>query len=80
MHRRTRTFHAPFSVERSGFFQRILVQGDDAVELRTFLVIGLDAREVHLDQLLRSQYTAIHPGLDVGDGRSRKVEGGRLCL
>jgi hypothetical protein len=45
-----RAFGFAFDVEGAGDFERLWVERDDRVKLRALLVVGVDAREVELDE------------------------------
>jgi hypothetical protein len=50
------------------------VQGDDAPEIRSLLIVGFDAIEVGLNQLARCQATSQQRVLDLGNGRLHHLE------
>ena len=56
-------------VERVGGAQRVRVHDDDRVDRRSFLVVGLDAREVLRDKRVARETIAFEGGVDLCDGR-----------
>jgi hypothetical protein len=71
MQGRTQPFLLTLGIEGARLRQRLLVERDDRIELRSCAVIGLDARQVQLHQLLGSQLAFGERLLDVGYSGSR---------
>ena len=67
-------------VERVGFLEGLRVDGDDRVDLRAVLVVGLDAIEVGTDERVGGEPPGLELGVDVLDGRLDDLERLRLGL
>lgn len=61
-------------VEFVGFGEGGGVEGDDAVDRRALLVVGLDPVQVELHELARGEFAGEDGGLDIGDGGLDDVE------
>jgi hypothetical protein len=68
---------AALGIERAGGLDRARVDLEDRVEVRSLLVIGVDAGEVQRDQPLVSQRAGVDRRLDAGDARRQQVERSR---
>ena len=68
------TVRSPLRVERAGLFPGAGIQGDDGVEFRSGLVIGLDASEVQPNQQLRSQRASVERPVQFLDARRRHID------
>jgi hypothetical protein len=55
MQRSARALGLALDVEGAGLLERVRVERDEGAELRAVVVVGLDAREVELGQLLGGQ-------------------------
>ena len=67
----------PLAVELARDFERARVHGQDRVQLRSVLVVGLDPAQIHLDQPLVGESAGVDRGLDVVDARGQEVERAR---
>ena len=61
-------------IERIRRLARSRVHGGDRVQRRPLLVVGLDPRQVELDQLPRRDLARLHRALQVLDGLLHHVE------
>src|SRR5215831_15151525 len=69
---RTRSFVC--GVETIGFFQSLGVYRDDRVDLWSFLVEGIDAIEIHLNQLAASEPPGFVGAVNIFDGGFKNIE------
>ena len=64
-------------VELGRLLRRVGIRDDDGVERRALFVVGLDAREIRVDQRGARQALRFERRVDVCDGRFDDVEGRR---
>ena len=48
-------------------FKRLLIEGDDRVQLGALAVVSFDAREIHLHELLGGERACVEGRVDLGD-------------
>ena len=62
----------PDFLERGVELRRLLhgerVDGDERIDARAFLVIGVDTLEIHLDEFAGGERSALVGGVDIRDG------------
>ena len=61
-------------VERVGRLARARIDGDDRVQRRPLLVVGVDARQIEVDELPRRHLSRLHRALQLLDRLLRHVE------
>ena len=73
-----RTYKAPVAfeggVERRRFVASVWVGGNQRIDRRAFLIVGLDARQIEFDQLTRGQLAAPEGCVHVGNRCLDNVE------
>ena len=60
----------PFGVERVGASRARGVDGHDGVQRRALLIVGVDSRQVDVDQLARRDLASLHRALQIFDRTS----------